>query len=109
MWVEYVILKYKLYGTIIIFTKTSILYYLLWILQLSLLKYDDDCQLDQSSIVPLIDGGSEGKPTGISISTFWGHYMYIRCYMCGSMINNAQSPSAYGLQGKSDTDLVLVT
>ena len=76
MWVEYVILKYKLYGTIIIFTKTSILYYLLWILQLSLLKYDDDCQMDQSSIVPLIDGGSEGKPTGISISTSWGHYMY---------------------------------
>ena len=30
-------------------------------LQLSLLRYDDDGQLDQSSIIPLIDGGTEGR------------------------------------------------
>ena len=29
--------------------------------QLSLLRYSDDGELDQSSIVPLIDGGSEGQ------------------------------------------------
>ena len=29
--------------------------------QLSLLRYSDDGELDQSSIIPLIDGGSEGQ------------------------------------------------
>ncbi len=27
---------------------------------ISLLEYDDDGQLDQSSLVPLVDGGTEG-------------------------------------------------
>ncbi len=29
--------------------------------QLSLLRYDEEGQLDQSSIVPVIDGGTEGE------------------------------------------------
>ena len=29
--------------------------------QLSLLRYSEDGQLDQSSIIPIIDGGTEGK------------------------------------------------
>ena len=30
-------------------------------LQLSLLEYDDDGILDQTSIIPVVDGGTEGK------------------------------------------------
>ena len=32
-----------------------------YILQLSLLRYDDNGELDQTSIIPLIDGGTEGE------------------------------------------------
>ena len=35
--------------------------YLPSILKLSLLRYDEDGQLDQSSIIPIIDGGTEGS------------------------------------------------
>ena len=35
-------------------------FYLFWWLQFSLLQYDDDGQLDQSSIIPMVDGGTEG-------------------------------------------------
>ena len=31
------------------------------LLQLSLLEYDDDGDLDQTSIIPVVDGGTEGK------------------------------------------------
>jgi len=31
------------------------------LLQLSLLEYDDDGILDQTSIIPVVDGGTEGK------------------------------------------------
>ena len=31
------------------------------LLQLSLLRYDDSGELDQTSIIPLIDGGTEGE------------------------------------------------
>ena len=39
----------------------STLYVDIAISQLSLLRYDDDGELDQSSIIPLIDGGTEGE------------------------------------------------
>ena len=29
--------------------------------QLCLLRYDDDGELDQTTIIPLIDGGTEGE------------------------------------------------
>lgn len=31
------------------------------LLQLSLLEYDDDGTLDQTSIIPMVDGGTEGN------------------------------------------------
>ena len=36
--------------------------YLPSVLKLSLLRYDENGQLDQSSIIPIIDGGTEGSP-----------------------------------------------
>ena len=40
---------------------TITLYVDITISQLSLLRYDDEGELDQASIIPLIDGGTEGE------------------------------------------------
>jgi len=39
-------------------------------LQLSLLEYEDDGTLDQTSIIPMVDGGTEGTKTQRSIWSF---------------------------------------
>lgn len=36
-------------------------------LQLSLLEYEDDGTLDQTSIIPMVDGGTEGTKTLLGI------------------------------------------
>ena len=47
--------------------------------QLSLLRYSEDGQLDQSSIIPIIDGGTEGKNLHV---LFIGFYIPYSCHCC---------------------------
>jgi len=41
-------------------------------LQLSLLEYEDDGTLDQTSIIPMVDGGTEGTKTLPGIEDLFG-------------------------------------
>ena len=48
------------------------------LLQLSLLEYDEDDTLDQTSIIPMVDGGTEGK-TLLQVEDLFVFFSFAQC------------------------------